>query len=60
MVQYYMKALRSSFARAVVSLTCFLFCFAVEKDAGDDCQDAGPDAEAGRWRGGEPSYVKDG
>ncbi len=28
-----------------------VICCTVETNAGDDCQDAGPDAEAGRRRG---------
>lgn len=35
-----------------------VLCRTVETNAGDDCQDAGPDAEAGRWRGRRPPCVK--
>lgn len=47
-----------------VKCSCFLvihvfaLCVAAETDAGDDCEDAGPDAEAGRWRGRRPPCVK--
>lgn len=37
----------------------FVLRCTAEEDAGDDCQDAGPDATAGGRRGGWPSHVNE-